>query len=240
MLKKVLIEAADWIYPRCCPVCNRILKNKNDWVCPECRGFIKPIHSPYCLKCGKPVEEPNAVCTDCERHRAHYDRGRGMFVYDDRWKESILLYKNSGRREYGDFYAFLLAKCAKAELEKWRPDCIVPVPLSKKKKRKRGFNQAEYLAEKLSERTGIPVDASCIRKRRETLQQKALNRGQRMKNLKNAFEVLHDVRGRRILLLDDVYTTGSTMDTLAEELKRNGAEKVWFLTVCIGGKSAFH
>ena len=103
-----------------------------------------------------------------------------------------------------------------------------------RKKRIRGFNQAEDLAEKIGELLQIPVVAGLAVKKRETKSQKKLNAAERMRNLKDAFQITESVRGLRILIVDDVYTTGSTIETLAECLKESGAGEIYFVTLCIG------
>ena len=119
-------------------------------------------------------------------------------------------------------------------LREWKPDLIVPVPVHRSKERQRGFNQAAYLAEKLGHYTGISTDVNIVQKVLKTKSQKKLNALQRRKNLEKAFCVTGDVRGKNILVIDDVYTTGSTIDAMAGCLKRKGAGNVYFLTVCIG------
>ena len=143
-------------------------------------------------------------------------------------------YKYFGRREYGRFYAKAMCLYAGKELERWKPDIIVPVPLHWKKQRMRGFNQAAFLAEEISKLTGIPADAALVKKTKKTRSQKKLDAAQRRKNLKEAFQVSKEVKGKKILVVDDVYTTGSTMDAMASCLLEKGACKVWFLTLCIG------
>ena len=123
---------------------------------------------------------------------------------------------------------------AQKELREWKPDLIVPVPVHRSKERQRGFNQAAYLAEKLGHYTGISTDVNIVQKVLKTKSQKKLNALQRRKNLEKAFCVTGGVRGKNILVIDDVYTTGSTIDAMAGCLKRKGAGNVYFLTVCIG------
>lgn len=120
-------------------------------------------------------------------------------------------------------------------LRSWNPDALVPIPLHKTRKRKRGFNQAQLLAEKLGKRLEIPVEKRILERTKKTGPQKELNDVQRRANLKNAFQVRqNDVRLKRIVLVDDIYTTGSTIDAAVAVLLEHGAEKVYFLTICIG------
>lgn len=229
MLRKIL----DIFYPRCCPVCQKILKDQRRMICPECERKLQPIGHPRCYKCGKPIEE-GEYCKDCQKHTHIFDQGRGIFVYDGIMRRSVTRYKYYGCREYGDFYAKAMYRYAWKNLNQWKPDLIVPVPIHKSKERLRGFNQAAYLAERLSCYTGIPVDTDLVQKVVKTKSQKKLNAMQRRKNLEKAFLVTKNIRGKDILVIDDVYTTGSTIDAMAGCLRKRGAKNIYFLTVCIG------
>ena len=222
------------LYPRRCPLCHRILKDSHALICPECAGDLRPIQGARCYKCGKPVSEEEEYCRDCKAAPGAFDQGRGIFLYDDRMKYSIMKYKYFGCREYSRFYGRALYLYGRDQLALWKPDVIVPVPLHWRKLRKRGFNQAELLAEELAKSAGLPVDVSLLKKSRATRSQKKLDAAGRKKNLKKAFQVVGNPSGMRILLIDDVYTTGSTMDVLAHALLEKGASHVFFLTVCIG------
>lgn len=232
-MKQFLRRIADIFYPRCCPVCQKILKDQRRMICPECEKILKPVGHPRCYKCGKPVEQ-GEYCRDCQKHHHIFDQGRGIFVYDSRMRRSVTRYKYYGCREYGDFYAKAMYRYARRELQEWKPDLIVPVPVHKSKERFRGFNQATYLAERVSRYTGIPADAGIVQKVIKTKSQKKLNAFQRRKNLEKAFRVTGDIAGKDILVIDDVYTTGSTIDAMAFCLKKKGAGNVYFLAVCIG------
>ena len=229
MLRKIL----DIFYPRCCPVCQKILKDQRRMICPECEKKLQPIGHPRCYKCGKPIEE-GEYCKDCQKHTHIFDQGRGIFVYDGIMRRSVTRYKYYGCREYGDFYAKAMYRYAWKNLNQWKPDLIAPVPIHKSKERLRGFNQAAYLAERLSCYTGIPVDTDLVQKVVKTKSQKKLNAMQRRKNLEKAFLVTKNIRGKDILVIDDVYTTGSTIDAMAGCLRKRGAKNIYFLTVCIG------
>ena len=232
-MKQFLRRISDIFYPRCCPVCQKILKDQKRMICPECEKILKPVGHPRCYKCGKPVEQ-GEYCRDCQKQHHIFDQGRGIFVYDSRMRRSVTRYKYYGCREYGDFYAKAMYRYALRELQEWKPDLIVPVPVHKSKERFRGFNQAAYLAERVSRYTGIPADVGIVQKVIKTKSQKKLNAFQRRKNLEKAFRVTGDVAGKDILVIDDVYTTGSTIDAMASCLKKKGAGNVYFLTVCIG------
>ena len=150
-------------------------------------------------------------------------------------RASIARFKYRGRREYADFYAEELVKRCGELLLSWQPDALVPVPLHKSRMRKRGFNQAELTARKVGKALGIPVEKRLLLRTKKTSPQKELNDVQRRANLKNAFQVSqNDVRLKRVVLVDDIYTTGSTIDAAAAVLLEHGVEGVYFLTSCIG------
>lgn len=233
-MKKWIDRILNVLYPKCCPICHRILKKSSMLICGECAGEIAPVMEPRCFLCGKPVREEEEYCRSCSGKQRSFDQGRGIFLYDERMKASILRYKYDGRRQYGDFYAKAMYIYAQKDIRRWKPDVIVPVPLYPRKRRMRGFNQAEDLAVKLSRYTAIPAETEMLKKIKDTKSQKKINEKERRKNLQGAFEASDSVKGKKILVVDDVYTTGSTIDAAAASLKEAGAEKVYFLTVCTG------
>ena len=131
-MKRFLNMVADIFYPRCCPVCQKILADQRRMICPECEKELRPIGHPRCYKCGKPIET-GEYCRDCQKHRHVYEQGRGIFVYDGIMRRSVTRYKYYGCREYGDFYARAMYRYAQKELREWKPDLIVPVPVHKSK-----------------------------------------------------------------------------------------------------------
>lgn len=180
------------------------------------------------------MREEEEYCEDCQKHPGSFTQGRGIFPYDDQMKQSIMKFKYFGCREYGRFYGKAMYLYAGDVIRKWNPDVIVPVPLHWRKLRRRGFNQAELIAKELSDYTKIPVDTALVKKKKTTKSQKKLNAKERRKNLQKAFCVEGNPSGKCILLVDDVYTTGSTMDALSRVLLEKGASRVFFVTVCIG------
>lgn len=222
------------LYPRRCPLCHQILKEQRALICGECAVNLQPIRQPYCGKCGRPVKEDEEYCGDCKIIRHRFEEGRGIFLYQGKMKESLLKYKYYGHREYSDFYAAAICRYAEKEIGRWKPDAVVPVPLNKKKEKARGFNQAAALAEKVGAYFGIPVLLELVCKTGQTKSQKKLGAYARRRNLQEAFDVTQRVDGMNLLVVDDVYTTGSTIDAMASCLKKNGAKNVYFLAVCIG------
>ena len=227
----------DILYPPRCPVCNGILRDRQRNICPECENLLHPLTKHYCMKCGKPVKETEEYCTQCSTVHRSFERGRGVFLYNTQMKQSLLRYKFFGSREYGKYYAEAICRYVGRDIRRWNPDVIVPVPLHRRKMKMRGFNQAADLAERTGSLLQIPVAEWLVYKEKETRSQKKLDARERKQNLKDAFQAAYPVNGLRILLMDDVYTTGSTVEAMTECLLENGAEAVFFVTLCMGSIS---
>ena len=135
------------------------------------------------MKCGRQVDKEAEYCRDCGKRERNFTQGKGIFPYDEMWKFSIEKYKYYGCREYGIFYAEAIFLFGKKDIIRWKPDRIIPVPLHRKKDRKRGFNQSAYISGHLSFLTGIPSDEKMIEKCRNTKSQKKLNAQERRRNL---------------------------------------------------------
>ena len=174
-------------------------------------------------------------CSDCKRQNRYFDGGAAAFVYTGEMRRCVYRMKFGNRRDYIDFYAEAMVTACEKKLRLWRPERIVPVPMHPSKKRKRGFNQSELLAEEISRLTGIPVERKMLRCVKKTSDQKKLGRKERMNNLKGAFEIRsYPEHLSRILVVDDVYTTGSTMDEVSRILKQAGAGHIFFIVLCTG------
>ena len=156
-------------------------------------------------------------------------------MYDEIMRRSVSRFKYGGRREYASFYAEeILRKCGR-EAALWKAEAFIPIPLHPSRRRKRGFNQAELLARELSKRTGIPADAGVLFRVKKTRVQKELNREERAANLKGAFSLgKGTLPYKKVILIDDIYTTGSTVDEAARILREGGADSVYFLCICVG------
>lgn len=223
------------LYPKRCPACHGILKGKGNF-CPSCTKKLPYIKEPCCKKCGKEIRSPEKeYCRDCMRYPHSFDRGAAVFAYDRLMGHSIAMFKYHNRREYAKIYAEEMFRCYQRFIKSCAPDVILPVPVHVLKKRQRGFNQAELVAVELGKLTGIPVDPKYLCRIQRTVPQKELSRQQRKANLRKAFDVsAKGVCYEKALLVDDIYTTGATIDALAELLKENRTKKVFFLTICVG------
>ncbi len=223
------------LYPARCPVCHGILKG-NDGICPICRKRLHYIKEPKCKKCGKQLErEEQEYCRDCQRFSHAFDRGAAVFAYDDVMRRSIAMFKYHNRREYAKVYASEMVRHCGHFLKMAAPEVILPVPIHPLKKRQRGFNQAELVAKELGKLLKLPVDTKYLVRKEKTLPQKELTRTQRKSNLRRAFDVHKNGKDyKKVLLIDDIYTTGATIDAISEILRENETKVIFFLTICVG------
>ncbi len=215
-------------------MCDRV-QPLGEYICPSCTEMWKPIKSPYCRKCGKPLrDERQEYCPDCSERKHFYREGRALYEYPD-IKRSIYRFKYKGRKEYGEFYGKKMAEYLGAVICLWHPDALVPVPLHRIRKRERGYNQAEVIARSLGKELGIPVNTSLIKRVKKTTPQKCLNRQMRQNNLKRAFKIdQNDVKLDTIIIIDDIYTTGSTVDAMAAVLQEAGIRDIYFISLAVG------
>ena len=224
------------VYPARCPICGEIISKRGRDICPECEVRLTYVEEPICLKCGKPVSgEEQEYCSDCLNKNHLFKEGRSVLVYDEHASKSIYAFKYNARGEYAKFYGRIIYERLGRKIRSWKPDVIIPVPIHSSKLKQRGYNQAALIAKELSKRLNIPMDERLIVRKNQTKVQKNLSAKDREINLKKAFNVTRNsVELKSVLVVDDIYTTGSTMDAIAGCLEGAGIREVYFVTLCIG------
>lgn len=239
----LLKQFIDIIYPPRCALCQEFLwknraQNEHDPLlfCQSCfRGFSE-IASPHCTLCSRPFaseSEEDHLCEDCLRKRPFYDALGAPYIYEGDAMRAIHQFKYEGKTHLVDSLGPLLTSFAKRWLKKTDGYLAMPVPLHTKRLRERGFNQSLLLARYLSHVLRTELDFLSLRRIRYTLPQIGLKSDERRKNVRKAFELTDRrvVKGRNILLVDDVATTGSTLNECSRVLKRAGAQKVLCLVL---------
>lgn len=226
----------DLIYPVRCPFCDRPVPYRQGQICPDCEPEKNIVRQPYCMKCGKQLRrEEQEFCEDCLLHTHYFERGRILFVYKGAIKKSVYRFKYGGRKEYAKIYAGLVERELGDFVKEINPDGIIPVPLHRRRHQKRGYNQAELLAGEIGDRMRIPVYAGFVSRVKNTIPQKKLDLAGRQNNLKKAFKICrNDVKLNTIIIIDDIYTTGSTIDAMSCLLRQYGVKRIFFLALAGG------
>lgn len=231
----------DMLYPRHCPVCGEILPYGEGYVCQGCQRELSYVSQPVCMQCGKELEAGNQwaapeFCADCLQRKRDFDGGIALLNYNEAAKKIMAQLKYQNKREYAKFLADEMAKRHGKQILKLRPDVLVPVPIHKKRRRVRGYNQAELLACALGKRLEVPVEKRLLIRTENTTAQKQLGYKERQKNEKKAFQAAGTERKRlgTVMLVDDIYTTGATAQACTQALILAGAEKVYLLNMAIG------
>ena len=237
---RVMKGALHIIYPKRCPICDRVLDisvfDRRYPICDRCKDRMEYVMEPVCKRCGKPISnERSEYCQDCTRHTHFFVQGKALWVYKGCVKESVYRLKYSNRQEYGLAYARELADRYGSWIRRKEIQAILPIPLHKKRRRQRGYNQAEIIAKELGRLLELPVYSDWLIRCIHTKPQKELNDKERRDNLKKAFfAVENKISCERILLVDDIYTTGSTIDGAAKALKQEKEREIYFISVSIG------
>jgi ComF family protein len=235
-VKKFLHEILDVILPPSCHICHSFIPNAGKLhICPTCRDRLPLVSSPLCTICGIPFTGTgdDHRCGACLTHPPHFDTARAHFLYEGAIRDLIHSFKYNQRTQLRYPLALLTLEGVSGFLPDHDPHLIVPVPLHRSRLRQRGFNQAVLLGRVLSRQLSLPMLTDALARTRSTEPQIELSAAERRLNVKGAFTVNmpDQVAGKRVLLLDDVMTTGSTMDECAKELKRAGADMVIAATI---------
>lgn len=230
-----LKKLVHFILPNRCLLCGKVINTEGS-ICADCFEKITFITKPYCKHCGQPfvsdVKDENMLCVDCLNHKSPFRLCRAAIVYDEFSKKLLLDFKFADHVENRKIFAKWLYLAGK-DIFSAKADIIIPVPLHYTRLFKRKYNQSAILTREVSSLTGIPAEYGVLKKIRRTRPQARCNGIERKKNVKNAFTVSHadKIKGKRIILVDDIYTTGATMKECAKVLLKAGAKSVDALTV---------
>lgn len=240
----ILEKIKNFIFPCRCVLCDKVLpfgsKLENIHLCDDCKESFEFIKEPNCKKCGAMINDSDELyCIRCNtKMPEYYDYGFGLLRYNDAVKESIHKIKYVGRKEYIDFYGKCIARTFKDLIRDINPDYMVPVPIHQKRMLERNYNQSTVLANAISKeliKYGIDVlvNEDLIFRVKNTRVLNKLDDSDRGSELSNAFETV-DLSGiEKILIVDDIYTTGTTIDTMAKVLKDAGVKEVYFVVIAV-------
>jgi len=249
LFEKLLCPFWDALFPPICLVCasylpvhpkedikGSALDSLTSCLCQSCQEDIKPINSPLCSKCGIPFvsrEGEDHLCGECIEDKRDFRKARAFGIYTGTLKKAVHLFKFGKKTRLARPLGDLLRLAFLRFWDKDSVDLIIPVPLHIKRLRSRGFNQSFLLIKGWAKKEGIACDAGILRRIRQTRPQSELSREERIRNVKGAFKLIRPekVKDRRVILVDDVYTTGATVNECAKLIKEAGAKDVDVLTL---------
>ena len=227
-------KAIQLLFPLRCPACDRPVRPGGEKICTECLGKLKLLTPPWCMRCGKKLAREGEFCMDCRERGHEFLRGRALYEYKSA-AASLYRFKYGKRQEYADFYGEEVVRYLGEFIREVRPDALIPIPLHRKRLEKRGYNQAALLARAIGSYSGVPVREDLLVRVKNTTPLKLQNPSERQNNLKKAFNIAaNDVKLNTTVIIDDIYTTGSTIDEASRALKAAGVQKIYFITLACG------
>ena len=226
----------DLLYPKHCPVCLRALPPGKTLICPPCEKKIRRVRDPFCMKCGRPIDsELREYCRQCERSEPAFTQNIAWAEYGSFYIRRMLSeVKYHGNRQLLDYPCLDFSEILRPYMACWQPEVLIPVPIHRSRLRERGYNQALEIACRLSKALKIPVDSESLIRSSETAAQKSLGRSGRALNLLSAFSWNSPKTYRSVLLLDDIYTTGATLNACTRVILRAGTKKVYAACLSTG------
>jgi ComF family protein len=236
-LKDILTGIANVLFPCRCPLCNTTIHDRPAQnICASCAARINPIRSPLCPACGVPFPAANAgdhLCGDCLLSPRAFTKARAVGRYEDVLLTAIHDFKYREKAALGKILGKMMADHDYPDFHIPSYTVIMPVPLHVSRLRERAFNQALILARAVAKKYDIPLDFTSLKRNLATRPQIALGKTERQSNVRGAFAVPEPekVKGKKIIVIDDVYTTGSTLNECARILVKGGAAEVAALTL---------
>lgn len=236
--EQALLAIADFAYPRVCPVCGNPSDRPGRFVCWNCMASLGDgtAKEAVCIVCGKEIDARiiDSLCRDCRKSKPHFDMVRSALPYGDAIRALLHDFKYNRQTWLARDLVDMLEGCARASFDIREIDVAIPVPLHPVKFVLRSYNQSSLLASALAKRIGVPFLGGALRRLRDTPTQTHLGVAGRRANVAGAFAAAmpEEIRSRTVLVVDDVMTTGATMDEIAKILKAAGAWRVWGLTLC--------
>ena len=216
-----------------CIVCDKELREQSRYgLCPECLKEMTFVKDRMCKKCGRLQINEADYCLTCQNHLRHFDFARSCVVYDDKAKEIVRGLKFGHKKYFAKYVSNFLIDRFEECFADFDIDYIIPIPLMKNRQEERGYNQAEEISRKLAERYGLDIKTDIVEKIKQNNEQAKLSGKEREENVKDVYKVvkLDDVVDKRILVVDDVLTTGSTASEVARILIKAKAKNVYALT----------
>jgi len=245
MLEYIKEGLLNFVFPLNCKVCGKPIRESRGYsICKDCFKTIKLIENPYCKKCGKPLigtefflNNKDILCINCRKQHSYFNCARSVGVYEKALRKCIHLFKYYREKKLAKPLGKLLIDYLSKNKQLYQElDLIIPVPLHKNDLKIRGFNQSLLLSKEIGDYFSLPVEKNILIKKKITGAQIKLSKKEREKNLLNAFFIAEPerIKGKKLLLIDDVFTTGSTVNECSKELKKAQVKNICVLTLARG------
>ena len=246
-IRKFSENVLDCIYPKdlYCICCGKIIDESRTYrLCNDCMDGIRWATGRSCRSCGKPLSSnnPGDICFNCREHAHEFERGFTCAEYGDYERRIIFALKYDGRADIAETLGEIMADriAGDREILDYIQTCdiLIPVPASRERRLKRGYNQAALICESLSARTGLRYEGEALIRIKETAKMKGLSPDERRENVRGSFGIKRNakplIEGSHCIIIDDIYTTGATIDEISSTLKAAGAARVGFISFASG------
>ncbi|MBK5253620.1 MAG: ComF family protein [Peptostreptococcaceae bacterium] len=246
-LKRLWEKLTELIFPHSiyCICCGNIIDESRPYaLCNDCMEHFRWANERTCSKCGKLLSENNTkeLCYNCQENKHYFDRGFTCAQYGVYEKKVIFNLKYKKKTYLSKIIAEIMYD--RMLIEEIKYDIVIPVPIHSKRLKKRGFNQAELIARYFTRLEKTTLNSKYLIRTKQTDVSKKLNSEERKLNLINAFNInkydKSDIKGKNVLVIDDIYTTGATADAISKILKNAGVNKIYFLSFVAGGDLIIH
>lgn len=235
MLKKIYYHIIDYLLPKRCFSCAELTQDANSF-CANCWKEFNFINSPFCKRCGREFAldlAEDQECLKCISHSPHFDKARSLFKFDEYSKNIIHAFKYYDKTILAKSFAEMMV--ARYHNDIIQNDIIVPVPMHRLKRLFRMYNPAQILAQELHQIINLPIEMNVLVKTKWTKPQTTLSRKARLKNINGSIRIenIEKIKGKKVILIDDVITTSTTIDLCAKLLKKAGAKEVIALSIAV-------
>ncbi|MBP3729503.1 MAG: ComF family protein [Lachnospiraceae bacterium] len=243
-------DFASLLFPQRCPLCDGVLPffprlrsplpapgQPDLWVHPSCLPERSREKGPLCFTCGRPLSGgEEEQCGRCREKGFHFLQNRSLWLYEEPFRSAMVRFKYHGRQQYAVFFARAWYGAFRTYLSQLDVQALIPVPIHRSRLRSRGYNQAALIAWELEKLSGIPCREDLILRIKQTGAQKDLGPQERLRNMENAFRLRKKPEGiSRVLLVDDIFTTGSTLESISLVLWEAGIREIYAATLCMAG-----
>ncbi|TYB30690.1 MAG: ComF family protein [Candidatus Mcinerneyibacterium aminivorans] len=217
------------IFPSYCTLCNKILLNDELGICKNCTDKLDHISGNICYRCGQSIEY-KGLCPDCQNspEPRFWSKRRSLYNYNDAMARLVHEFKYNKNMDLLKYFSIKICEGYNKYFEENKIDEVIPVPISKQRKKERGYNQSVKLLKKIERK----IKSNILIRTRDTKPQSSFkNDKKRVKNIKNAFKVIKDISGKNLLIVDDILTTGATLNEISRTLYKANANKIFHLTL---------